>query len=356
MAKFYTLTVKKVNRETPEAVSVTFEVPPELKEVFTYKQGQYITLKKEINGEEVRRSYSFCSSPLTDEDLIIAVKEVPDGTLSPYINHQLKAGDQLEVMTPAGTFFTELDERNRKIYVGFAGGSGITPFMSIIKTTLYQEPHSRFIVFYGNKTTDAIIFREQLDAWEKEYEGRFKVIHILSDEETEDPLFHGLMTPEKYRELMSHYSHTQKANAYFICGPLPMIENGIEVLGDMGIPEKNVHYELFSVPEDDTKDEQENATLGKTTHIKLILDGETYEYNLENEWQTILDSALEKGIDAPYSCRGGICATCRAKLKAGYVRMKVNYVLSDKEVEQGYILTCQSIPETPEIVVDYDDQ
>ncbi len=356
MAKFYPLTVKNIQRETQEAVSVTFEVPQSLKQTFSYKQGQYLTIKKKLNDEEVRRSYSFCSSPLTDEDLIIAVKEVPNGKLSPFMNHELKVGEQLEVMKPAGNFYTELKEDQAKHYVGFAGGSGITPFMSIIKSALTKEKNSLFTLFYGNRDRSSIIFKDKLNQWEKVFKDRFKVVYILSEENTSDPLFHGLMTKDKYNQLIQHFTKVQKADEYFICGPYPMIENGIEVLKELNIPDEHVHYELFSVPEEETTSDQSKGETTQVAHITLILDDEKYEYTHENEWQTILDSALENDIDAPYSCRGGICATCRAKLTEGEVRMKMNYALSDREVEEGYILTCQSIPETEQIVVNFDEQ
>jgi len=358
MSKFHTLSVKHINRLTPEAVSIILDVPDTLKSNFTYKQGQYITLKKKLNGEEVRRSYSFCSSPVVSKDIEVAVKEVPDGAFSPYLNHKLAEGDTLEVMEPAGKFYTELDENQQKTYVGFAGGSGITPFMSIIQTTLLVEAESKFILFYGSQTSDVIIFKERLANWEEKFGDRLKVVHILSEEETQDPLDHGLMTPDKYRALIKRYTVTEKADEYFICGPLPMIENGIEVLKDMGITEEHIHYELFSVEAEDEKDTSDLQADDDTipTEIEIILDEETFHIQRHKPWETLLDVALANNIDAPYSCRGGICATCMAKLETGEVRMKNNQVLSDKELNAGFVLTCQSIPLTKEIKVNYDDR
>jgi len=225
MAKFHSLKIKDVRRETADCVSIAFEIPEELKSEFQYKQGQYITLRREFNGEELRRSYSACSSPVADSDLRIAVKEVEDGRMSSYLNNGIKEGQELEVMKPMGNFYTDMPTSSPKHYVAFAAGSGITPILSLLKTALAVSPENKFTLFYGNKSTADIIFKEELDSLESKYEGRLQVMHLLSREETEDPLFSGRMSADKCSDLMERFADTQKANEYFICGPYDMINS-----------------------------------------------------------------------------------------------------------------------------------
>lgn len=360
MAKFHSLKIKDVRRETKDCVSIVFEIPEELKSEFQYKQGQYITLRRDFNGEELRRSYSACSSPISDSDLRIAVKEVEGGRMSSYLNNGIEKGQVLEVMKPMGNFYTEMPASSPKHYVAFAAGSGITPILSLLKTALAVNAENSFSLFYGNKSTSDIIFKEELDELETKYSGRLKVVHLLSREETEDPLFSGRMSADKCSELMERFEATQKADEYFICGPFDMINSINETLTAQGIVKEKIHFELFTTPPSETEEAESMATTeGGTTpvaesKVMIVLDGEELEITVTDS-DNILDAALDAGLDAPYACTGGSCCTCRAKVMNGSAVMDVNYALTDKEVADGYILTCQSHPTTTKMVVDYDE-
>ena len=354
MSKFHTLKVADVVRETADAVSIAFEVPGNLKQEYKYKQGQYLTLKFNINGEDLRRSYSICSSPFEENELRVAIKKVKDGRVSSFINDKLKAGDSLEVMVPMGNFHTELDASNKKNYVLFAGGSGITPMMSILKSVLKAEPNSTVTLLYGNNDEASIIFRKQIEAIAAAHPNRLKVVHVLCNPTEQcSPLLTGLMTKEKNIELVKNFVNTSADNEYFICGPGPMMDNVVAALKELKTNEAKIHIEYFTSPVS-AEDAQKAATpsaAGATASI--ILDGDQHEVVLEAD-ETILEAALRIGLDAPYACQGGSCCTCRALLEKGQVEMAVNYALSSSEVKQGYILTCQSRPKTPNVVVNYD--
>lgn len=354
MSKFHTLKVADVVRETADAVSIAFEVPGNLKQEYKYKQGQYLTLKFNINGEDLRRSYSICSSPFDENELRVAIKKVKDGRASTFINDKIKAGDTLEVMVPMGNFYTELNASNKKNYVLFAGGSGITPMMSILKSVLKAEPNSTVTLLYGNSDEASIIFRKQIEAIAAANPNRLKVVHVLCNPTEQcSPLLTGLMTKEKNIELVKNFVDTSADNEYFICGPGPMMDNVVAALKELKTNEAKVHIEYFTSPVS-AEDAQKAATpsaAGATASI--ILDGDQHEVVLEAD-ETILEAALRIGLDAPYACQGGSCCTCRALLEKGQVEMAVNYALSSSEVKQGYILTCQSRPKTPNVVVNYD--
>lgn len=353
MSKFHSLKVTDVVRETADAVSVAFEVPASLKQEFIYKQGQYLTLKLVINGEEVRRSYSICSSPLDAGELRVAIKKVQNGKVSTYINEKTQAGDLIEVMTPMGNFYSEMNAANKKNYVLFGGGSGITPMLSILKTVLRAEPQSRVTLFYGNNDEASVIFRKQIEVLALENADRLNVIHVLNAAPAGHPeLLQGMMTKEKNLALIKNYVQQGADNEYFICGPAPMMENVMAALKELSIPEAQIHIEYFTAPvnAEDTKPAVESAAGAKAT---IILDGDERDVILE-ENETILEAAIRIGLDAPYACQGGSCCTCRALLQEGAVDMAVNYALSASEVKQGYILTCQSRPTTPAVVVNYD--
>jgi ring-1,2-phenylacetyl-CoA epoxidase subunit PaaE len=360
MAKFYEVKVADIRRETADCVSVALNIPAEAKEAFKYTQGQYITFKVNVNGEELRRSYSICTSPVTDNEIRVAIKKVQGGRVSGYFNDMLKVGDTLQVMPPMGNFHTSLTDFNKKHYVLFAGGSGITPMLSILKTSLHAESQSKVTLFYGNQNEDAIIFKNDLDKLEQQYSDRLKVYHILNEpqkeENKQDSLFVGIMMPEKNKALMEKFINRNDDLEIFICGPSGMMASVEETLNLLAVDRKRVHLEYFSAPADTSETVSVPDTAGDLTFeskVKIISDGEEYNLTLGAD-DIILDAALEAGIDAPYACRGGSCCTCRAKLLEGKVVMKVNYALLDWEVEEGYILTCQSIPVTPNVVVDYD--
>lgn len=360
MAKFHSLTIKDVRRETKDCVSIAFEIPAELKAEFDYKQGQYITLRHHIEGEELRRSYSACSSPITDTDLRIAVKEVEGGRMSSYLNNGIEKGQELEVMKPMGNFYTEMPAGSPQHYVAFAAGSGITPILSLLKTALAVNDQNSFSLFYGNKDSESILFKEELDALETQFAGRLKVVHLLSREETQDPLFSGRMSADKCAALIERYAEAKAADEYFICGPFDMINSINETLMAAGIAKENIHFELFTTPPPETEeadsiegDEGGNTPVAESK-VMVVLDGEETEVTVTDK-DNILDAILDAGLDAPYACTGGSCCTCRAKIMEGSAVMDVNYALTDKEVAEGYILTCQSHPTTKTMVVDYDE-
>jgi ring-1,2-phenylacetyl-CoA epoxidase subunit PaaE len=355
VSKFHKLTVSEIKSETPDCVSVTFEVPANLVQDYQYVQGQHLTLKLLVNGKEVRRSYSLCSSPLSKEPMRVAVKRVKGGMGSNFINDNFKKGYELEVMTPMGNFHTELKSTNKKHYVLFAGGSGITPMMSIIKTTLVAEPQSKLTLFYGNFDEPSTIFKKELDEIVALNSGRVALHYIFEKPAT--PGFPadliGMMTKEKVKELISKYLERNPVIEYFICGPGPMMDNVKEVLESNNVNKNFIHIEYFtSVIEEPKKDAADIK--GAICEVTVIADGKETTFQLATDGDAILDAAMDAGVDAPFSCKGAVCATCRAKLMEGKVTMTMNYALTDDEVEDGYILTCQSHPTTPVVVVDYD--
>lgn len=360
MTKFYTLEIEDIIKETIDCVSIGLKIPEEWKNTFKYIQGQYITLKLNLDGKEYRRSYSICTSPVTEQKFRIAVKKVKNGKISPWLNETLKKGDKVEVMPPMGNFHIPLDPKVSRSFVCYAGGSGITPMMSIIKTILHAEQGSGITLFYANQDERSIIFKKELEEIKSRYPGRLEIYHILNTGITvEDPLFKGIMTQEKVSALIEKFiNDLGKARHHFICGPGPMMLNVTEALQLAGVPKENVHLEYFAAPADTSEMIQQPIppTPGNGTFkskVTIICDGESKELELGAD-DTILEAALAANIDAPYACQGGSCCTCRARLMEGKVEMKVNYALLDSEVKDGYILTCQSRPLTPIVIVDYD--
>lgn len=353
---FEQLKVKEVRKETDDCVSISFEIPVELQQQFQFTQGQHITLRSTINGEDVRRSYSICSSPM-DNELRVAVKKVPDGLFSTYANEQLKTGDQLDVMPPMGKFYTPLSAHQKKHYVGFAAGSGITPLLSIIKTTLVTEPLSSFTLVFGNRNRHSIIFRETLEALKNKYMNRFRVIHILSREKTDTILNDGRIDAEKCHTLFEKTINISQTDEFFLCGPEEMIFTVKAVLEENGVDNKKIHFELFTTPGQEQKNKSVQHTSNDTqpkSKITVKLDGISFDFDLAKNGPAILDAALKQGADLPYACKGGVCCTCRAKLVEGEVDMDVNYGLEPDEIEQGFILTCQSHPRSEKVIVDFD--
>jgi ring-1,2-phenylacetyl-CoA epoxidase subunit PaaE len=357
---FHRLTIADIRKETPECVSIAFEIPDTLRDAYLFKQGQNITLKSIVQGEEVRRSYSICSSPF-DNELRVAIKAVDAGRFSSWANKQLKKGDQLEVMPPTGRFFTDLKTEHQKHYLAFAAGSGITPVISIIKTTLATEPNSRFTLVYGNRNRASIIFKEHLEAIKNRYMDRFTIHHILSREKTDAGINYGRIDAEKCQQLAKLINFA-KVDETFICGPETMIFSVKNWLEAQGMDKKKIHFELFSSPEGGSKKQEAGGkklekAAGKTGPVSKVtvkLDGISFDFDLPYDDWSILDAALRKGADLPFACKGGVCATCRAKLIEGKVEMDINYALEPEEMEQGYILTCQSHPRTEKVVVDFD--
>jgi ring-1,2-phenylacetyl-CoA epoxidase subunit PaaE len=318
-----------------------------------------------IGGSEVRRSYSICSSPLDDE-LRIAVKKVPGGLFSCFANDQLQAGQTLEVLPPTGKFYTELNPGNRKQYLAFAAGSGITPVLSLIKTTLAQEPDSQFTLVYGNRYRPSIIFREALEAIKNRYMHRFSLHHILSREKMDLALHQGRIDAAKCQELCSRLIDLHSMDEIFLCGPGEMIFSVKDWLEKQGIERKKIHFELFhpldnggniaSVLPGEKKAPDEPATTEETSEVTVRLDGVSHVFELPYHGSSILDAALYQGADLPFACKGGVCCTCRARLIEGRVEMDLNYALEADELAAGFILTCQSHPRSPKVTIDFDSK
>jgi ring-1,2-phenylacetyl-CoA epoxidase subunit PaaE len=355
---FHNLTIKDIRNETSDCISIALDVPDELKEEFDFTQGQNITVRIFIDNEEIRRSYSICSNPL-DNELRIAVKKICNGKFSAYTD-TLERNDHLEVLPPTGKFYTTLHPSNTKNYIAFAAGSGITPIISIIKTTLAIEPNSNFTLIYGNKNRSAIIFREELEAIKNRYMNRFMLHHILSREQTDAHINQGRITAEKCDELSHKLIQIEKCDEVFICGPEQMIFSVKDWLEKKGIDKSKIHFELFTIPGQSlearsskliaSKEKAQN----KTSHVTIKSDGISFFFELQFDADSILDAAIKQGVDLPFSCKGGVCSTCRAKLLEGKVQMEHNYALEPDDVEKGFILTCQSHPRTEKLVIDFD--
>ena len=354
--QFYTLEVASVRKTTEDCTVVSFKMDNSLKELFQYHCGQHLTLKATIDGEEIRRSYSLCSSPL-DNEWQIAVKKIDGGLFSTFINEQLRSGDRLEVMPPSGRFFVKSDAKQPKNYVAFAAGSGITPVISIIKTHLNQEPHATFKLFYVNRHVSSIILKEEIEALKNQFLERFEVFYFLTQEERDVPLLNGRLTEEKLNTLFKVVIDHAATSDYFICGPEDMIFMIRNYLVNIGVPEKSIHFELFT---SDTGAQKVRKAIqaGSNGHgnceVTILEGGKTFKFSLPQGSNTILDSALQKSADLPFACKGGVCCTCRAKLIEGEVDMAVHYGLEQDEIDDGYILTCQSIPRSEKVVVDFD--
>lgn len=356
--RFHKLTVKSINQETGEAVSISFEVPEALKADYAFIPGQYLTLREFINGEDTRRSYSICSAPQS-EDLLVAIKKVEGGRFSAFALDHVQPGQEIDVMTPMGRFLLpEKKSGETRVYVAFAAGSGITPILSMIKSVLENEAQSQFFLFYGNKTSQSVIFKEELEDLKDRFLDRLSVSHILSREEQELSLFNGRLTSEKIEELLKETVGAQSIDHVFLCGPGSMIEDAKATCVNLGIPMEHIHNELFTPADGSDPHAAHNPKDSKgvdhASVVSMIVDGARHEVVLE-PGETIIDGALRAGIEAPFSCKGGMCCTCRAKVVSGEVDMAVNYSLEPWELEAGFVLTCQSRPKTSTVTVDYDD-
>jgi ring-1,2-phenylacetyl-CoA epoxidase subunit PaaE len=353
---FHPLKIKEVKKETADCISVLFEMPDELKEEFAFRQGQSLTVRTFLNGGEVRRTYSICSSPL-DNEWRLGIKKQEGGLFSGFANEKLRTGDVLEVMPPVGNFYTELNPLNKKNYLAFAAGSGITPVASIIKTTLITEPHSTFTLVYGNRSRSSIIFFEELEGVKNKFTDRFNLIHILSRERTDAPVNSGRINLDKLTELNKLIRYTEM-DEFFICGPEEMIFSVKEFLEQKGIEPRKIHFELFTTPGQRVQAAAGGKRVpggGPKSKITVKLDGRSFDFDLSmNSEMVILDAALNQGADLPFACKGGVCCTCKARLLEGKVEMDVHWGLEEEEIEKGYILTCQSHPKTERVVVDFD--
>ena len=355
MSKFYPLSVSDVRNETRDTIAVTFAVPPELQESFRFQQGQHLTLRANINAEDVRRSYSICSS-VQEGALRVAIKRTPGGAFSTWANDTLKAGATLDVMPPMGHFNVPLAADNKKNYLAFAAGSGITPILSIIKTTLLSEPHSSFTLFYGNRASSSVIFKEELTDLKDSYLERLNLAYVMSREQQDIELFNGRITQEKCQQFLRHWIHIEDFDNAFICGPEDMMLGVSAALQEAGMPKQDIKIELFaaSIPKHQHKPRALDAAAQQETQVTVIMDGSHTTFMMDKDKESILDAGLRQGIDMRYSCKGGVCSTCRCKLVDGKVDMDVNYALEDYEIARGFVLSCQSFPVTDTVVVDFD--
>ncbi len=349
MSSFYKLTIKEVRRETREAVSVAFNIPAELKPAYAFTSGQYVTLKLTLDGEEIRRAYSICSSPDSGE-LRVAIKSVAIGAFSTFANSMLKAGDIIEVSQPEGKFTFEPDAARIKNYAAFAAGSGITPVMAILQTVLENEPQSSFVLVYGNKTPEKTIFYEQLHDLQLKYTGRLFVHFMFSQAKVEGELF-GRIERSTVNFVLNNKHKELAFDKFYLCGPEAMINTVSGVLKEHNVKEKDIKFELFFAP---TAEHHIDASLSGHTKITVLVDGDQTTFEMSQK-QTLLEAALKQGLDAPYSCQGGICSSCLARITSGTAEMKKNAILTDGEIAEGLILTCQAHPTSKEIFVDYDD-
>ncbi|WOA32267.1 1,2-phenylacetyl-CoA epoxidase subunit PaaE [Alloalcanivorax xenomutans] len=356
MNQFHSLKIREVRPETREAVSIAFDIPPELADAFRFTQGQHLIVRTHMDGEEVRRSYSICAG-VNDGDLRVAVKKVPGGRFSAFANGQLKEGDTLEVMPPSGHFYIDLDPAREAGYLAVAAGSGITPILSIIKSTLETEPKSRFTLLYGNRSSNSTLFREALSDLKNAYLGRLNIIYLFSREQQDVDLYNGRLDADKCDAIFSRWLDTPNLHAAFLCGPQSMTETVRDRLVANGLEKSRVHFELFGVEgrtQRPHRRPEEVSAHEARTEVTIIADGREVRVELPRDSKNILDAANEQGADLPFSCKAGVCSTCRCKVVQGEVEMDNNFALEDYEVAAGYVLSCQSYPITDKVVLDFD--
>ena len=355
MSKFYALPVSQVSSETRDTIAVTFAVPPEWKESFRFQPGQHVTLRAHVGADDVRRSYSICSA-VQDGTLRVAIKKTPGGVFSTWAHDSLKAGATLDVMPPMGHFNVPLSKANRKHYLAFAAGSGITPILSIIKSTLFAEPHSRFTLFYGNRASSTVIFKDELTDLKDTYLERLNIAYVMSREQQDIDMFNGRISREKCAQFLQHWITLGDIDVAFICGPEQMMHGVSEALQEGGMAKQNIKVELFaaSIPKHEHIARPTDRAAPQETEVTVILDGNHTTFTMARDQESILDAGLRQGIDMRYSCKGGVCSTCRCKVLDGKVDMDVNYALEDYEIARGFVLSCQSYPATDHVTVDFD--
>lgn len=349
MSKSYLLTVTNITRETPQAVSLHFAIPEELREDFLFEAGQYLTLETEIEGKVVRRSYSLCSVPQSGTWSVV-VKEVEDGYFSKYVNRQLQVGDKMKVFPPEGRFVIKPNPTHTHNYIAIVAGSGITPVFSMIQTILEKEPQSKFLLIYGNKTPQETIFYQNLQNLQRQNPERLFVEYVFSRVNEPNARFGRIDGAIINYFLKNKYSHFE-AHSYYLCGPEELINTAKKTLTNNGVSEESIHFELFSSTPDTSAPVVKGS--GRTT-LTVVLDYEETTFEIP-QTQTVLDAAIQKGLDPPYSCQGGICSSCVGRIIEGKAEMRKNQILTDSEVAEGLILTCQALPLTDTLKVDYDD-
>ncbi|WP_407484060.1 2Fe-2S iron-sulfur cluster-binding protein [Elizabethkingia meningoseptica] len=360
MNSFYKLKTVKVQKDTEDAVNVAVEIPEELKDKFRFRQGQYLNFRMIIDGNEERRSYSICNAPSEKGNILeVLVKLLEGGKVSGYFNEHLHMDEMLEVMPPMGSFNTAYHPSNTKTYIGLAAGSGISPVLSNLKESLYQEPKSNAYLFYSNRSMSHVMKKAELDKLEKDFGGRLKIIYLVSREKHEDPVFEGRISAEKLEQLFERYSEINVQDAtYFICGPADMIKGISDYLKkDKKVPAIQVLYEYFTAPDEENSEEMSEefkAIANLESMVTLIIDDDEYSFHLNSKKESILDKALKEQLPVPFACKGGVCCTCKAQVLEGEVFMEKNFALTEDEVERGFVLTCQCHPTTNVLMLNYD--
>jgi ring-1,2-phenylacetyl-CoA epoxidase subunit PaaE len=348
------LTVASIEPVTDDSVAITFEVPEDLREDYAFSHGQHLTVRTELAGDDVRRNYSICS-PAGSGVLRVAVKRLPGGAFSEHALDVLRPGDVLDVMTPSGRFFTELDPAHRKHYVCVAAGSGITPVLSIVASVLAAEPRSSVTLLYGNRTHSSVMFLEELEDLKDTYPERFQLLHVLSREPQEVELFSGRLDADRMGRILDGLLPPDTVDEWFLCGPFEMVSDLRKLLVKEGVPKKQIHAEVFHVESGPpVRRAPVEAAEGEGAKVTITLDGRRSTFSLPADGPAVLDAALRVRADAPFACKGGVCGTCRAKVLEGTVEMDTNWALEPDEVEKGYVLTCQSHPTSDTVVLDYD--
>jgi ring-1,2-phenylacetyl-CoA epoxidase subunit PaaE len=353
---FHRLAIAEIVDETAEARSIRFEVPPELRERFKFKPGQHLTLKAEIDNEEVRRNYSLCVAP-EDGQLKVTVKRIAGGLFSNWANDHLQPGDRIDVMEPHGSFTWDFEPEAANHYAAFAGGSGITPVMSLLRTALVEEPGSRFTLFYGNRDSQSVIFLDELARLKNRFMDRLEIHHFLAEEAEDIDLFNGMLDRSKCDEVLEHLLDPADVAAFFICGPGPMMDSAEEALKARDVASERIHLERFTADRPPEALQAQLDALSREAQgqtLLVTLDGRKRRVPFSAEAGNILDSARLAGLPAPFACKAGVCATCRARVVSGEVEMAARYGLTDEEVAAGYVLTCQSVPKGEGLEVDYD--
>ena len=357
---FHDLRVRRIEPDTAEASIVSFDVPPELREVFGFTQGQYLTLRTTIDGQDLRRSYSICAG-VDDGELRVGVRKVKGGVFSHWINERLKPGDTISVMAPQGRFFVPIEPQARRHHVGIAGGSGITPILSIMKTVLAREPYSRFTLIYGNRMLRSTMFKEELEDLKNRYMTRLSLQHVFSDEPTDAPINSGLMNRAKIGEFLAGLVPAASVDHAYVCGPFQMNDEAEAALLAAGVPAERIHIERFGVPAGAA------APVGAVVHeaqpgdaekakVVIVRDGLRREIEFSKDQPSILDAASAAGLEVPFSCTSGVCGTCRCKVVEGEVRMERNFALDKNEVAAGFVLTCQCRPLSDRVVLSFDER
>ena len=355
MSQFHSLTVNEVKQETRDTVSVSFDLPADLAENFRYQHGQYLTLRTTIGGEEVRRSYSVCES-IGNQNLRVAIKQVPGGAFSTWANTELKAGDVIDSMPPQGNFTCDLDADHKGEYLLIAAGSGITPIMSILTSMLEEEADSKVTLIYGNRATSSVIFREELEDLKNTYMNRLNVIYVMSREQQDIDLFNGRIDGDKITGLLDKWIHPSRISQAFICGPEDMTKAAQQSLLNAGLEDKQVHIELFGTVTAGSARRQADVDPANAEMVEVTMtaDGHTRTFEMAKNSQNVLDAGIEAGADLPWACKAGVCSTCKCKVVEGEVEMDVNHALEDYEVKDGYVLSCQTFPVTDKVVLDFD--